>query len=106
MLWPLVLLFCGSILLGYVFSDFFLGLGNIFLATGLATFPHESLLFETDLIWSDLKIFIFVVLLLLSMGFVASMVKRGRFLFISVKLVFLPKLISVLFLFFFLFNMK
>jgi hypothetical protein len=27
-------------------------------------------------------------------------------LFISVKLVFLPKLISVLFLFFFLFNMK
>lgn len=50
MIFPLLLLFCGSIFIGYLYSDFFIGFGNVFLSFGLVVFPYSSFLFETDLL--------------------------------------------------------
>jgi len=99
MVLPLLILFCGSLFIGYLYSDFFIGLGNVFLSFILVVFPYSSFLFETDLIWVDLKIFIFVSLLLVSFGLIATLLRVKYYVHAVHSMNFLS-------MFFFLFNMK
>lgn len=83
-----------------------MGLGNIFLSINLVALPYESFMFETDLVWADLKFFIFIALLLLSFGCSMFFMRATIFRRMSLSLVFFHEILKFLFLFFFLFNMK
>lgn len=68
MLLPLFLLLIGSVFLGYFLKDFFLGLGIDFFSSTIFVYPFYFFNFETELISSFLKIFMFFFFVVFSFG--------------------------------------
>jgi NADH-ubiquinone oxidoreductase chain 5 len=103
MVLPLGLLLSGSIFVGFVFSDFFIGFGNTVFSVMFGITAFDLYLFETDLISVNLKIIIFIILILFSMGLVLSLFNSVIF-----QRVILNLNISngFMFSYFFLFNSK
>lgn len=104
LLMPLQLLLFGSIFMGFLFSDFFLGVGNIFFSTTFSQLPFDLFLFETDLLFLDLKFFIFIILTFLSGGLMVFIYSSSHLF--SFKSKISNTYWSVMFLYFFLFNAK
>jgi NADH:ubiquinone oxidoreductase subunit 5 (subunit L)/multisubunit Na+/H+ antiporter MnhA subunit len=66
MLVPLIILLLGSIFLGFIFRDLFLGVGSDFFKEQIFIFPTFNFFFESELISSFFKIFIFIFFIFFS----------------------------------------
>lgn len=69
LLFPLVVLVFGTIFIGFIFKDFFLGVGSDSFSDFIFMFPSYSFFIETELLYYKQKIFLFVFFIFFSIGF-------------------------------------
>jgi hypothetical protein len=65
---PLFVLVLGTVFIGFLFKDFFLGAGSTSFGNSLILLPSFSFLIEVELLSYSLKIFLFIFFTFIALG--------------------------------------